>query len=188
MLSPISRAIMGRYTLSTTVTTLSLRRYRPADRERVLELHEAAMRDVGAYVEGVSDPDLEDIIASYLDLGGEFLVGTVDGEIVAMGAFRPAEGYIMEFLDSLSNPAELKRMRVAPDHQRQGYGRQVYAELERRARKRNFDEFVLDTMPVQTAARAFYESAGFEQVRRERLEHDGDTFTLLFYRRPLGRE
>ncbi|MFT4883059.1 MAG: hypothetical protein ACI8U4_000557 [Natronomonas sp.] len=117
MVSPISGAIMGRYTLSTTVTSLSLRRYRPADRERVLELHEAAMRDVGAYVEGVSDPDLEDIITSYLDSGGEFLVGEVDDEIVAMGAFRPAEGYITEFLDGLSNPAELKRMRVAPDHQ-----------------------------------------------------------------------
>lgn len=188
MVSPISGAIMSRCRLSTSVTTLSLRRYRPADRERVLELHEAAMRDVGAYVEGVSEPDLEDILSSYLDAGGEFLVGTIDDEIVAMGAFRPAEGYITEFLDGLSNPAEIKRMRVDPDHQRQGYGRQVYAELERRARKGGFDELVLDTMPVQTAAQAFYESAGFEQVHRERLEHDGDTFTLLFYRRPFGRE
>ncbi|QLD86683.1 GNAT family N-acetyltransferase [Natronomonas halophila] len=168
--------------------SLALRRYRPSDHERVLELHEAAMRDVGAYVDGVPEPDLDDIEGAYFDSGGEFLVGTVDGDIVAMGAFRPAEGYISEFLDGLSNPAELKRMRVDPTHQRRGYGRRVYEELEQRARNRGFDEFVLDTMPVQTAARAFYESAGFEQVRRERLEHDGDTFTLLFYRRPLGEE
>lgn len=58
---------------------LSLRRYRPADNDRVREVHEASLRDAGAYVEGVPEPDLEDVVGSYLETGGEFLVGEVDG-------------------------------------------------------------------------------------------------------------
>ena len=86
--------------------SLTLRRYRAADRDRVLELHERAMRDVGAYVEGVPEPDLADVEAAYLESGGEFLVGTVDSEVVSVGAFRPAEGYVTELLDDLENAAE----------------------------------------------------------------------------------
>ena len=41
--------------------SLTLRKYRPADRERVLAVHEAALRDEGVYVEGTPEPDLEDI-------------------------------------------------------------------------------------------------------------------------------
>jgi len=168
--------------------SLTLRRYRPADRDRVLNLHERAMRDVGAYVEGVPEPDLDDIESAYLESGGEFLVGTVDGEVVAMGAFRPAGGYVTELLDGLENAAEVKRMRVAPARQGRGYGRRVYGELERRAREHGFDELVLDTTPAQTAAQALYESVGFELARRERLEHDGESVTLLLYRKFLDGE
>ena len=168
--------------------SLSLRRYRPADRDRVLGLHERAMCDVGAYVEGVPEPDLADVEATYLESGGEFLVGTVDGEVVAMGAFRPTKGYVTELLDDLENAAEIKRMRVAPARQGRGYGRRVYDELERRARERGFDELALDTTPAQTAAQALYESVGFELARRERLEHNGESVTLLFYRKFLDEE
>ena len=168
--------------------SLTLRRYRAADRDRVLELHERAMRDVGAYVEGVPEPDLADVEAAYLESGGEFLVGTVDSEVVSVGAFRPAEGYVTELLDDLENAAEIKRMRVAPARQGRGYGRQIYGGLERRARERGFDELVLDTTPSQTAAQALYESVGFELARRERLEHDGESVTLLLYRKFLDGE
>ena len=168
--------------------SLTLRRYRPVDRDRALDLHERAMREVGAYVEGVPDPDLDDIESAYLEPGGEFLVGETDSEVVAMGAFRPAEGYVTELLDDLENAAEIKRMRVAPAWQGRGYGRQVYGELERRARESGFDELVLDTTPAQTAAQALYESAGFNLARRERLEHDGGSVALLFYRKFLDGE
>jgi ribosomal protein S18 acetylase RimI-like enzyme len=165
--------------------SLSIRRYRPADHEQVLELHETAMRDADAYVEGIPEPDLDDIEATYLDSEGEFLVGVVDGDIVAMGAFRPAEGYATEFLDLPERTAEVKRMRVDPNHQRRGYGQRVYDELESRMRERDYTFVVLDTMPSQTAARRFYETNGFEEHRHETQRVDGRTFTLLFYCKPL---
>ncbi len=76
-------------------------------------------------------------------------------------------------------------MRVAPDHQGQGYGRRVYEELEYRARERGFEALVLDTMPSLTAARGLYGSVGFEQVGRERFADREDPFELCFYRKRL---
>lgn len=137
------------------MTELTIRRFRPSDAERVLELHEEALRDVDAYAEGVPEPDLDDVKAHYFDAGGEFLVGESDGRIVAMGAFRPVEDRIAEAFASLRRPAaELKRMRVAPSHQRRGFGQQIYDELERRARESGFAELVLDVQANQKGARA----------------------------------
>jgi GNAT superfamily N-acetyltransferase len=166
--------------------SLTLRKYRPADRERVLAVHEAALRDEGIYVEGAPEPDLDDIVAAYPDQGGVFLVGTVDGRVVGTGAIRPAQEYITEFLDVDEDTAEVKRMRVAPAHQGRGYGRRIYEALEARARDRGFDELVLDTMSTLEAARRLYESEGFEFVRRERFNDRAEPFELLFYRKRLG--
>jgi ribosomal protein S18 acetylase RimI-like enzyme len=165
--------------------SLTLRKYRPADRERVLAVHEAALRDEGVYVESAPEPDLADIEAAYPDRGGVFLVGTVDGRVVGTGAVRPAQGYIAEYLDVDEDTAEVKRMRVASALQGRGYGRRIYDELERRARDRGFGELVLDTMQTLTAARGLYESAGFEFVRRERFNDPAEPFELLFYRKRL---
>ena len=108
-----------------------------------------------------------------------------------MGAFRPIDGsaYVATVVPDLADSAvELARMRVDPDHQRRGYGRRIYEELERRARSQGADEIALDTMARQTAARGLYESQGFEEVHRERIEEFGDPFEILVYRKSLGVE
>lgn len=168
---------------------LSLRRYRDGDNNRILELHEDAMRDVGSFVDGAPDPDLEDIEGTYLENGGDFLVGEVDTRIVAMGAFRPAGGYITEFLEELPDAtAELKRMRVDPAQQRRGYGQRVYDELERRAIEAGYSDIVLDTTPNQTGAQRFYESNSFEETHRRQVSFCGDNFTMILYRKSLPNE
>lgn len=166
---------------------MTLRRYRPEDAERVRDLHVAAMREYDAFSPGGElDADLRDVEAAYLDAGGEFLVGTRRGDVVAMGAFRPAEGYIAEFVEDLGDrAAEVKRMRVAPAHQRDGYGQRVLDELEARARDRGFTEFVLDTSAGQTAARRFYEANGFSVAARRTVRPGDEPFELLCYRKPL---
>jgi ribosomal protein S18 acetylase RimI-like enzyme len=162
---------------------LSIRRYRPSDQNQVLGLHKAAMEDVGAFVDGVPDPDLDNIEESYLRSNGEFLIGEVDGEIVAMGAFRSATGYITEFLDSVENAAEIKRMRVKPSYQGRGYGTRILAKLEEKAQERDYTELVLDTRPNQEAAKHLYETNGFKEQSREQLEFENETFTLIFYKK-----
>lgn len=164
---------------------LDIRRYRPGDRARVLALHETAMRDVGAYIEGAPEPDLEDVEDTYLAAGGEFLVGTLDGRIVAMGAVRPPKWYITELVDCGDGTAELKRLRVDPVHQRRGFGRALLDALTERARELGFEELVLDTTPGQTGAQRFFEANGFRRIGRDEIEGPDGPIELLLYRKRL---
>lgn len=163
---------------------LTIRRFEPGDGERVRELDERALREVNAYVDDPAvvqqmhpddketfDEDLYDIAGKYLDAGGEFLVGVVDGEIVAMGA-----------LERESNArARLTRMRVQPEFQREGFGQAILDELEQRARELGFEELLLDTTARQEAARAFYEANGYAQFAREQWGE----FDVRLYRKRL---
>lgn len=128
---------------------LRLRRYDPRDADAVWTLHEWAMREAGVDPSDIpGTEDLRDVSGSYLDTGGEFLVGVVDGDasderppatvderVVAMGGLLPNEA---RHADERSVPgaAELHRMRVAPTHQRRGYGRRLLVALEARGRAR----------------------------------------------------
>jgi ribosomal protein S18 acetylase RimI-like enzyme len=78
-------------------------------------------------------------------------------------------------------PTEIRRMRVDPDHQRNGYGRAPVAGLEDRAREEGFDAAELETTVRQRAARSLYESAGYEEVGR-RTVHGMER---VVYRREL---
>ena len=92
---------------------LSIRRYRPEDLAAVWEMHFEGLDAVGARIEDPSlDEDLGRMEQDYPVGGGEFLVGTVGGRTVAMGALKRTSGL----------RAEVKRMRVRPECWRRGYG------------------------------------------------------------------
>ena len=160
---------------------LQIRPYERADRDAVLALHERTLRDAGGYVENVPDEaeaDLDDIAGTYLERGA-FVVGEradVGDGIVAMGGFRP-HGETADTSDPRT--AELKRMRVAPDHQRQGHGTAILQAMEATARDRGFGRMVLDTGPEMTAARSFYEHHGYGKTGRETFR-DGEIEVVLY--------
>jgi hypothetical protein len=65
---------------------LHIRHYEPGDKRAVRRLHDEALNEVGAHLgAGPWDDDLDDIEGVYLESGGEFLVGELEGEVVAMG-------------------------------------------------------------------------------------------------------
>lgn len=139
---------------------LKIRRYRPADHDEVWDLHNTALHAVGAHAgSGEWDDDLHHVEAAYLRAGGEFLVGVLDGRIVAMGALKP----------TAPGQAEVKRMRVHPDVQRRGLGQTLLDRLLQRARQLGFRCLHLDTTVGQAAARALYEKNGFVEVGRSRF-------------------
>jgi ribosomal protein S18 acetylase RimI-like enzyme len=151
---------------------LELRRFEDADAAEVWELHNLALNDVGAHAgNGPWDEDLGSIRASYLDDGGEFLVGLVDGRVVAMGALR-------RLSDSV---AEIKRMRVHPRFQRRGFGRLVLARLERQAVELGYRTLRLDTTVGQTGAQELYRSVGYREVGRDQLAG----FDVIFFEKRL---
>lgn len=130
-------------------------RYEPADHDAVWDLHNLALLDVGAHGgNGPWDEDLHQIETAYLESGGEFLVGLVEGRIVAMGALRRMD----------EQRGEIKRMRVHPEFQRRGFGQAVLSALEVRARELGYTALVLDATPIQTAAQALYLKNGYREV------------------------
>lgn len=68
--------------------TFTIRKYEKSDYKQVVELHKLALQDIGSYISGDWDKDLDDIEGNYINKKGEFLVGLLDNKIIAMGAFR----------------------------------------------------------------------------------------------------
>ncbi len=160
---------------STEAQTLavSIRRYEPADREAVCKLHDEALNDVGAHLgRGPWDGDLDAIESVYLRAGGEFLVGALEGVIVAMGALR---------LDP-DGRAWITRMRVSPRLQGLGIGQALLDSLHRRATELGHATLHLDTTVGQTAARRLYEKNGYRETGRGTV----GPYECLYYERKSG--
>ncbi len=139
--------------------TLRIRRYEAGDREPVWRLHDVAMRGAGIHLgEGHWYDDLHEIENVYLRNGGEFLVGTLGGDVVAMGAVKK----------TTDERAEIKYMRVDPKFQRRGFGQVILTALERRAAELGYETLHLDTAVGQKTARHLYESNGYRETRRGR--------------------
>lgn len=152
---------------------IAIRRYCADDHDVVWELHNVALACIQAHA-GINawDDDLNQVEDVYINAGGEFYVGELDGEIVAMGALKR---------DS-DDRAEVKRMRVHPDHQRKGYGQMILSALENRAKALGFSVLFLDTAVIQEAARGLYEKNGFRETGRQKI---GD-FDVVLYEKLLG--
>jgi GNAT superfamily N-acetyltransferase len=155
---------------------LEIRRYCPSDHDAVWALHNLALNQVNAHGgNGAWDDDLHQVEDAYLRDGGDFLVGTLAGRIVAMGALKRVDGRC----------AEVKRMRVHPDWQRRGLGSAILRALEARARELGYTVLRLDTTTRQPAAQAFYARSGYVRVGTDRYGE----FDLILYEKTLtGRE
>ena len=135
------------------MNNLQLRRYRPSDHETVLALHYAGVAQFDPEQDFPSeyDRDLDDIPGVYLDGRGDFLVGELDGEIIAIGGLH----YKTDVC------GEVTRLRIRRELQGQGLGTAVLRRLTERARELGYTELFLDTLSTNTPAHRFFEKAGF---------------------------
>ncbi len=176
---------------------LTCRPFQSADADAVRRVDERALAATETDPEDIpGSGDLADVAASYLDRGGEFLVGvlperpdiddasaitTHDGYVVAIGGYLPSEaGYEDE--RTVAGAAELHRMRVHPAVQGEGYGRDILAALESRITAAGFDPILATTARRQRKAIAFYPSAGYEQVDESTLGE----YELVHFEKRLG--
>jgi ribosomal protein S18 acetylase RimI-like enzyme len=150
---------------------LTIRRYQHADHDDIWRLHKLALLESGAYAESGSwDDDLHHIEDVYINGGGDFLVGLYNGQLVAMGALLTSAG-----------KAEVKRMRVHPDHQRRGFGRAMLQQLEQRARELGYTSIQLETTAQQRSAQDFYLKNGYVEITRTLWQQ----FTVIHYTKEL---
>jgi len=133
-------------------------------------LHDDALNGVGAHLgTGPWDDDLDDVEGVYLHSGGEFLVGILEGEVVAMGALQRVS----------PEAAEVKRMRVRPGLQGRGFGQFMLDALHRCARELGFSSLRLDTTVQQRVARHLYTKNGYRETGRGKV----GPFDCVFYER-----
>ena len=145
---------------ASAIGELQVRRFEAGDACAVRRLHDLGLTEAGVhFAPGLRDPDLDAIPATYLDDGGEFVVGFSDGRLVAMGALRHVTNTV----------GEVKRMQVDPAFQRRGYARLILAGLENRARELGYRKLRLDITIRQAPARRLYASAGYREVGRGQL-------------------
>lgn len=151
---------------------LEIRRYEPGDKNAVWRVHERAFRATLPRFIPTMERDLRNVPGAYLDTG-EFLVGEVTNEIVAIGGFRP--------VDELT--VELKRLRVCPDYWRRGYGQTLVVALENRARDRGYERVVLRTSEQLLAAQSLYRGESYRETGRER--HPEDDIGLICFEKDI---
>lgn len=118
-------------------------------------------------------PDLADVEASFIAVGGDFLVMAEDGAVVGMGGFKPRTSQV----------AEVLRVRVHPARRRLGLGRALMDELERCARRAGFSQLRLDTATNQPEAMAFYRGLGYQELGQETRPEW--TWTLVYFGKSL---
>ena len=135
--------------------SMKLIRYQPEYQEAIIELHHSA---IGGLVTGINqhdeEADLRDIEKIYFNGGGEFIVGLLEGAVIAMGG-----------LQRLSDTsAELRRMRIRPDLQGQGYGSQLLRELERLALQSGVHTLSFETARARPLTLEFYHNHGYQET------------------------
>lgn len=152
---------------------MRIRRYLESDHDEVWALHKVALEGIGGpYAgDGAWDDDLHNVKVVYLENGGEFLVGTQKGMVVAIGALKRL---------SVSR-AEIKRMRVHPDHQRLGWGQAILEKLEVRAAELGYCTLLLDTTIQQTAAQRLYIKNRYIEKGRTKV----GVFDVILYEKKL---
>jgi ribosomal protein S18 acetylase RimI-like enzyme len=159
------------------VFSMLIRRYQASDNKEVKELHYAGVAQIDPDPHRPDNPfvdnDLDDIEGIYLNDRGDFIMGTIENEIVAMGALQKVSADL----------GEIKRIRVRRDYQKQGYGGKILAKLISRARELGYTELCLDTLADNTPARRLFEKGGFIKKNHGKI----GSYDLIFYRKKLDK-
>jgi ribosomal protein S18 acetylase RimI-like enzyme len=159
------------------VGILLIRQYDAKDKDSVKALYYTGLDqfDADAQSEGYLSlcEDLDNIENIYLKNNGEFLVGTHEGKLVAMGGLKKLS----------TTRAEIKRMGVHPDYQRQGFGQLILQKLLEVAAQLGYTELCLDTTAQNIPAQRLYERFGFVQARRKKI----GSLDVIFYEKQLAK-
>ena len=133
---------------------MRLMRYDAKFSESILALHRSAIEGFSLGISQLQDEaDLMAIELTYLDSGGEFLLGFVDDQLVAMGGFKRLT----------DGRAELKRMRIQRDCQGRGYGSVILSALEGRALDLGIRTLCLETAKRRPLTLEFYRKHGYRE-------------------------
>ncbi len=158
---------------------LTIHRFQPSDKEAIMALYKIASiySEIG-YREGPWYQDFDDIEEFYLN-GGEFLVGYLDNQIVAIAGLQKIN----------DAEAHVRRIRVHPDYRRKGYGLKILKQLERSAKELGFSILRLRTSTNQKMAQGLYEKNDYIHIPSTTKEYykegGGYTFEVMWFQKKI---
>jgi ribosomal protein S18 acetylase RimI-like enzyme len=136
---------------------VTIRPFEPHDQQAARTLILDGLGGHFGFIDESRNPDLDDIMAHYVDLGNVFVVAQVDGSLVGTGALI-AEG---------QHTGRIVRMSVRRDARRQGIGQLLVAYLLSRARERGYTRVLVETNNDWDDAIALYRRCGFVEYDRD---------------------
>lgn len=148
---------------------ITIRPYRPTDQAGVRALHDRTP-PAGSTAAGPQPwpADLDEIPRRY----AAFWVAVTDGdeEVVGMvGVATPGQEAPPFVLRGRSGVAQVRRMRVAPERQRQGIGAALLRAVLAWRREHGGGPLIVETTVQQAAAVALYRRMGFRDIGRSWL-------------------
>jgi len=157
-------------------SALFIRDFAPEDLDAVLALNMHAQNPEADIPSSIRHyPGLLDIPANF-QKEGAFVVGVIDGEVVAMGSVVPTDGGVFE----------MDYIRVAIPQQRHGYGRAIVRYLESRVASLQGRAIMLTTEAENVPARRLYESEGYVNSGEVAVfDADGNAYHPALYRKQL---
>jgi ribosomal protein S18 acetylase RimI-like enzyme len=168
---------MHLYQRETGVNNMLIRRYQVKDNKRVKELHYAGVQQIDPDPERPDNPfidgDLDNIEDAYINNRGDFIIGMIKDEIMAMGTLQKVS----------ESRGEIRRIRIRQDYQGQGYGNKILEELIERASELGYTELCLDTLASNTPAQALFKKGGFTETHRGKI----GSYDLIFYRKKIQK-
>jgi GNAT superfamily N-acetyltransferase len=100
------------------------------------------------------EAELDGLPGDYAPPRGALFVAVEGNRYLAMIALRPIDRTV----------AEMKRLYVRPEARGRGLARQLISRLCEEARRLNYTELRLDTLPMMGEAQALYETYGFVDI------------------------
>lgn len=140
--------------------TYRIRPFRPTDQSAAQQLILEGLQEHWGALDPTLNPDLNDIMSSYVQAGHAFFVVEEDGALIGTG------GLLME----APGVGRIVRVSISPAHRRRGLGRAISNHLIAEARRRGCRELLVETTDTWTTAIRLYETCGFTPYARR----DGD--------------
>jgi ribosomal protein S18 acetylase RimI-like enzyme len=137
----------------------TIRPFDPKDQQAARQLILAGLGDRFGRVDAARNPDLDDIMAHYVNAGHVFVVAEEAHELVGTGAMEVSEGV-----------GHLMRMSVAAGHRRKGICTAMVMHLVDQAKRKGLGKVLIVTNNDWADAVALYKRCGFVEDGRNDVD------------------
>lgn len=138
---------------------LDIRPIDEATQEQARTLILSGLGEHFGYIDEMLNQDLSDIVASYVEKGHIFLIGSIGNDVVCTGALVRESQFT----------GRVVRMSVAKEYRRQGFGTAMLQRLTHFAKEKGYRRLLVETNNDWYDAIGFYRRLGFVEYDRDEI-------------------